>query len=299
MGRLELERGSARPVRMEEGDLEPAGDSGRVGRDPGPVIGGLRIGGDEVQFARVLAEICGEKPSAAKTFAQAVMKAAGADYKPKGSVRCDLERGVVRYGRGTIHRQAKKLGSVDLLFTDKGDMRLYCELKINASYQPGQIPKYLEGGKASHVVGVVRRPSLKDTVTDKRWLGEVTWGQIAKDLQALPLPSAHAREQWLDLLALMQADEDFSSVRPAMPLQPILSSSRTLSRERSGIYARGCEHRTTLARLGLRTTSLRASRTRPTKETGRVRRSWIGRRRTTSTSESRCAMLRQALESSG
>ena len=52
------------------------------------------------------------------------------------------------------------------------------------------------------------------SVTDPRWLGEVTWGQIREDLQSLPVRSPSAREQWLDLLSLMEKHGDFATGAP-------------------------------------------------------------------------------------
>ena len=180
-----------------------------------PVIRGLRIGGDEVQFARVLADVCGGSTHCARRFVKAVLNAAKADVPVRGTVHCRHESGVVGYGRGTIHKQAKKLGSVDLLFTDQRGLRLFCELKINDSYQPDQIPKYLAGGQASHVVSVVRRPMLKEGAgAGPRWLGEVTWGQIEEDLRNLPIRKPNVRTQWLDLLALMEKQGDFATGAP-------------------------------------------------------------------------------------
>ena len=182
----------------------------------------LRTSGDEPQLTRVLAAVLASDADATRSFLKLLLDNAAEDpaighrarsLRLPRKVACSPEHGLIRRGRGRARRQAEALGRADLLFT-ADRFRLICELKIDSRYQKDQIARYLDSG--DHVISIVRKPTAaglgKRIARHDRWLGEVAWASIKSGLRQLPL-KGKLRQQWLDLLAVMEEDGDFEETK--------------------------------------------------------------------------------------
>lgn len=190
-------------------------------RQQSVVISALRVAGDEYQLGRVLAALC-TSPEVARAFLQVVLVGASendalrdrvTDVRLPRHIACSPEHALIRTGRGAVRGQAKQLGRADLFFEAR-DFKLVVELKIDSAYRKQQIRRYLRSG--AHVLSIVRVPGaaqLGETIDeDDRWLGEVSWAEIAEALASLPI-AGKDREVWLDLLAVLEADGDFDPAK--------------------------------------------------------------------------------------
>jgi hypothetical protein len=99
---------------------------------------------------------------------------------------------------------------------DGRHFNLIVELKFDATFGAGQPSVYLT--EPWHVVAVVRKLADAPAVEpdQDRWLGVVPWRVLRPPLWELPVEPARLREQWLDLLRVMDDDGDFDEVAPAV-----------------------------------------------------------------------------------
>lgn len=182
------------------------------------VIESLRVRAGEVQLGRVLAGICSDQ-KCASAFARLLLRVdkrdstaanRAADIRVPRRIRVSGELPLTRRLPGLDQAASAR---ADLFFEGK-DFNLVCELKINSGYQPRQLQEYL---RKAPVVAVVRNPGKhrlsKAIRSNPNWLGEIAWADIADDLRRLPM-EGRQREQWLDLLRVLNEDGDFDRERP-------------------------------------------------------------------------------------
>lgn len=183
------------------------------------VIESLRIRGDEVQLGRVLAGICTQE-KCARALASLLLKTAALNPDiGHRAARLRVPQGVRSYRELLLTRRSpgahrKAAGRADLVLGG-GGFKLICELKINSKYEENQLLQYL---KESPVVAIVRDPNPKRLPARVRshphWLGEVAWADISNGLSKLPWLSEREREQWLDLLTVLEENGDFDRTQP-------------------------------------------------------------------------------------
>jgi hypothetical protein len=184
-----------------------------------PIVRALRLTTDEVQFGRVLAAIC-QDPEVAEAFVSAVIDLAAGGNRaaqrfarmPRSDVRCiDEQRLEARVSRRALRHRAKDLGRVDLEFSGSDGWQLLVELKLDADFGDMQVERYVEQGI---VAAIVRNPDEHaPRSSEVGWVGAASWSSLVPRLRTLPVDSRW-RQEWLNLIEVMQADGDFAPVRP-------------------------------------------------------------------------------------
>lgn len=200
---------------MSDGVYELSADR----KELSPIVRALRITTDEVQFGRVLGAIC-QDSSVADAFVAAVLDVATggnpdarqAALLPRSEVRCiDEQRLEARVSRRGLRERAKDLGRVDLAFAGADGWQLMVELKLDAAFRDRQVERYAE---ESVVAAIVRDPEEHaPREHEKEWVGAASWSNLLPRLRALPV-DLRWRQEWLNLLDVMQADGDFAQRRP-------------------------------------------------------------------------------------
>ncbi|MGO9976139.1 MAG: hypothetical protein ACLP01_25725 [Solirubrobacteraceae bacterium] len=190
------------------------------GQYQSPVIRALRYARQEVQFSRVLAAIC-EDPHVARVFSSAVIERAqrgNAIARTKvaqipTTVACEGEPWL--HARTSLQKALKSAaGHVELRFSAPG-WRMAVEIKIDARVTEEQIDRYLDWGP----VALIARNRGSVAALDRfaghpNWVGVASWESLLPDLREL----CPADEQWLALLAVMEADGDFTPTRRSVHL---------------------------------------------------------------------------------
>ena len=198
---------------------EPVGGSDRDGGELSPIVRALRLTTDEVQLGRVLGAIC-QDSIVADAFVGAVLDVATGGnpaarrvaLRPRADVRCiDEQRLEARVSRRGLRERAKDLGRVDLAFAGANGWQLLVELKLDADFGDLQVERYAE---ESVVAAIVRDPEAQvSRKQEPEWVGAASWHSILPRLRSLPV-DLQWRQEWLDLLAVMEADGDFARSRP-------------------------------------------------------------------------------------
>jgi hypothetical protein len=99
---------------------------------------------------------------------------------------------------------------VDLDFTGSDRWHLLVELKLDADFEDTQIERYAE---ESIVAAVVRDPkAYASRAHESEWVGAASWISLLPRLRSLPV-EGQWRQEWLNLLGVMQADGDFAQQR--------------------------------------------------------------------------------------
>lgn len=182
----------------------------------------LRYRGDELQLGRALYAVAREG-RAAQRLAQALLETIPAEKRdvaaqlrpvPDDLTGVEQRQLFAEVGRSALRRRMQRMGSIDieLMSPSRGDWRLGVELKLGSGYQPEQIGRYEASGLA--VVAIVRRRSSTDPAPHaRRWLGEVTWGELLPRLRELPICPAGLAEQWRMFLDVVEAAGDLAGGR--------------------------------------------------------------------------------------
>ena len=199
-----------------------------------PVIRSLRLTTDEVQFGRVLAAIC-QDAVVAGAFATSVIAGAEGGHASTrrkvglvpDDVRCFGERPLeARMGRRSLKQRAQDSGRVDLDFAGGEGWRLLVEIKLGAEFGKDQVKRY---AAQRPVAAIVRDASVASRFRDlPGWVGAASWETLLPDLRSLPLQRPW-REEWHELLRVMDTDGDFARQQPA-GLPEVLAARELLER---------------------------------------------------------------------
>jgi hypothetical protein len=210
-----------------------------------PVVRALRLTTDEVQFGRVLAAIC-QDPVVAEEFVSAVVDLAEVGNEeaqrsaraPRSDVRCiDEQRLEARVSRRALRRRAKDLGRVDLEFSGADGWQLLVELKLDADFGEMQIERYAEQAMVAAVVRDPHEHAARNR--EVHWVGAASWSSLVPRLRMLSVDSRW-RQEWLNLLDVMEADGDFARRRPD-GLPEVIAARELLAGAASSIHDGFCE----------------------------------------------------------
>lgn len=211
----------------EDGSPPPVAEQKETGT---ALIRALRRSGDEAQFTQAIAALASTDSGFARGFVEACLDLA--ERGPAGGAVTALraeglpEKFECRAEHSLYDRDQAR-GRVDLRF-DGGDLTLLVENKLHSGYGNEQLSQYLQalnalprGDTRSGLIAITRDVPTQgeEAVTGHpRWLGSIRWAHLLTRLRRLSIEDKQLRNEWHELLTVMEEDGDLGTTRANIEL---------------------------------------------------------------------------------